>query len=218
MAWLLASTILLFIEHAIATPDAQITARAKLHVRQDVDPSVLGWVSSSGASEFSDFRSCDFPATLSRSGSYAQCCGTSSACNFFTSCSVNTVFAESATVSCDNAICNTGVIVSTTGAKSRASFLGCWASSLGTDAFTLVQDVGSAPTGTPTPTPSETSSNSSSRASSNTATSRFGTTTDLSSPTGSDASGTASTGAAASGTSQPLSGMVGLFAGFLALL
>lgn len=91
-----------------------------------------------------DLRTCDFPATLTRSGSYAQCCSPSGPCNFYTSCSGNVLIAASTSVSCDTGFCNTGVIVASGGAQSGgASNLGCWATTLGTAPFSLVKTVDS---------------------------------------------------------------------------
>lgn len=50
MAWLFGSIFLVVVWSVVATPDAQITAIAKLDARQQSDPSALGWLSTSGAS------------------------------------------------------------------------------------------------------------------------------------------------------------------------
>ncbi|KAF1998116.1 hypothetical protein P154DRAFT_546977 [Amniculicola lignicola CBS 123094] len=214
----------------IATPDPIITPIALLQPRQNVDPSVLGWVSSSGASVFSDLRSCDFPATLSRSGSFAQCCQVSSACNLWTTCSVGMLFAESTSVACDQGYCNTGVVVATTGAKSGESYLGCWATSLGKEPFTLVQDIGSAPIATPTPSSSsEKASGSGSQTdpshshdhpSEHVHVHTSGSATESETPTGSStgAAASSSTGSAVKSNPQPLTGFFGLIAAVLAVL
>ncbi|KAH7385244.1 hypothetical protein DE146DRAFT_759499 [Phaeosphaeria sp. MPI-PUGE-AT-0046c] len=124
---------------AAAAADPQITARAELAPRQD-DPAFLGFVSASG---FSDARSCDFPATLSRSGSLAQCCASAS-CTFWSSCSAGTLFASQTSLFCDQGYCNTALLVNTLGANSANSYLGCWATSLGEAPFSIVRDLGSA--------------------------------------------------------------------------
>lgn len=167
------STIALLSLVAVAatSPDPQITARAQLGKRQS-DPALLGYISASGASRCesnnhvpqfkleqysrhplglasntvtnvdSDARSCDFPATLSSSGSLAQCCSGSD-CVFWSSCSAGTLFAQSTSLRCDQGFCNTAVLVATPGASNGESYLGCWATSLGEDSFTIVRDVGS---------------------------------------------------------------------------
>ncbi|KAF2280455.1 uncharacterized protein EI97DRAFT_464401 [Westerdykella ornata] len=141
---------------AIATPDPLITPAPalELHLRQQsaIDPSLLGWVSTSGASAFSDLRSCDYPATLSFSGSFAQCCSKDSPCNFFSTCSDGNLIAESTSVFCDNGYCNTGLIVASAGYTGGAQYLGCWATSLGKEPFALVQTVNSSAVATGKPT------------------------------------------------------------------
>ncbi|OAL02840.1 hypothetical protein IQ06DRAFT_292135 [Phaeosphaeriaceae sp. SRC1lsM3a] len=127
---------------AAAAADPQITARAELAPRQD-DPAFLGFVSASG---FSDARSCDYPATLSRSGSLAQCCASAS-CTFWSSCSAGTLFASQTSLFCDQGYCNTAILVNTIGASNGQNYLGCWATSLGEAPFTIVRDIGSASRG-----------------------------------------------------------------------
>ncbi|KAF2106174.1 hypothetical protein BDV96DRAFT_591314 [Lophiotrema nucula] len=219
MKAIIALSTIALAKFAIAAPDPAITARAQLVKRQD-DPAMLGWVSTSGASEFSNRQTCDFPATLSTSGSYAQCCAPSSACNFWTTCSNNAVVAASTSVFCDNGLCNTGVIVPTTGAKEGTSYLGCWATSLGQDPFTMVQDIGSAPVATPTGgSSSGPSSGATSGASSRASGSGSGSVSETASATGSaTAAASSSTGAAIQIGAKPLGGLLGFVAGLFALL
>jgi hypothetical protein len=94
-------------------------------------------------------RSCDYPQTLSTSGSFAQCCPESGSCPFYTACSSNTLLAagSASAVPCDvdpGLTCNTAVLATTAGASGGASYLACWQKSLGEGAFTFVQDIGSA--------------------------------------------------------------------------
>ncbi|PSN64163.1 hypothetical protein BS50DRAFT_591120 [Corynespora cassiicola Philippines] len=210
-----------------AAPEPAITPRAELPVarRQDTlsDPARLGWVSESGASEFSDMRSCDSPQTLSRSGSLAQCCSPTGACEFWSTCSDGNLIAGSSSVFCDQGYCNTAVLVATPGASDGASFLGCWATSLGEDPFTIVQNVASAALAIPTTSPGsgsdEGSSSGSSRATS--ARSSAGSSAEESlsegSATGSAPAATESTGAAAF-AAEPLTGVFGAVAMLYALL
>ncbi|KAG9196996.1 hypothetical protein G6514_002697 [Epicoccum nigrum] len=220
---------------AASSPDAQITAAAQLgkHRRQ-ADPALLGYISADGASSFSDARTCDFPATLSSSGSLAQCCSGSD-CVFWSSCSAGTLFAQATSLRCDQGYCNTAVLVATPGAKSGESYLGCWATSLGEGPFTIVKDVGSA-IATPTATASEESASASASATVSTrASAASGTRSSASASAKSsasrsasaEASGTAtesstsetpSTGAAVANAAKPLTGAVGLLAMFFGLL
>jgi hypothetical protein len=93
-------------------------------------------------------RTCDYPQVVSTSGSFAQCCPLSGACPFYTACSSNTLLAASGSaVPCDvnpGLTCNTAVLAATAGADGGASYLACWQSTLGSSAFTFVQDIGSA--------------------------------------------------------------------------
>ncbi|KAH9880235.1 hypothetical protein IAQ61_000524 [Plenodomus lingam] len=126
--------------HAVRAPDPVITPAGIVAARQE-DAGLLGWVDA-GNGQLSDQRSCDYPATLSTSGSLAQCC-TASTCTFWESCSAGTLFAgPSISLFCDQGYCNTAVLVRTVGADSGASYLGCWATSLGEAAFTIIGNVG----------------------------------------------------------------------------
>ncbi|KAF2998963.1 hypothetical protein E8E13_007107 [Curvularia kusanoi] len=209
---------------AVASPDPQITARAQLGKRQS-DPALLGYISESGASSFSDARSCDFPATLSSSGSLAQCCSGSD-CVFWSSCSAGTLFAQSTSLRCDQGFCNTAVLVPTPGAKSGESYLGCWATSLGQDAFTIVKDAGSA-LATPTAAASESDASASSASSASASASVSAASSARSASAKSSTSGTAassgtatqsstgtatSSGAAVANAAKPLTGVFGLVA------
>jgi hypothetical protein len=93
-------------------------------------------------------RTCDYPQVVSTSGSFAQCCPLSGACPFYTACSSNTLLAASGSaVPCDvdpGLTCNTAVLAATADADGGASYLACWQSTLGSSAFTFVQDIGSA--------------------------------------------------------------------------
>ncbi|KAF2256487.1 hypothetical protein BU26DRAFT_557933 [Trematosphaeria pertusa] len=207
---LLRVVLFLQLQLAAAAPDAQITARAALHARQDPPQR----------QHRRPILFCDFPATLTRSASFAQCCAPSSACDFFSTCSAGTLFAESTSVFCDQGYCNTGVIVSTTGAKSGESFLGCWPTSLGTAAFSVVHDIGSAPIATPTGQASSQASSGNGSSSGTAEASDAGSATESPASTGTSTAESAanSTGAAAIPGAQPLTGIVGLVAGLLALL
>jgi len=118
------------------TPAAQLMHRA-------TDPSIIGYMSASGGA-YSIGQSCDFPATASTSGNYVQCCKSGSSCPFWTSCSGNTLMGPSTSYGCDTGMCNTALLIATPGASNPKSDLGCWATSFGSSAFTLVQDIGSA--------------------------------------------------------------------------
>ncbi|ORY18418.1 hypothetical protein BCR34DRAFT_554176 [Clohesyomyces aquaticus] len=208
-----------------AVPDPLITPRAELQVgrRRDTDPALVGWVSTSGASAFSDLQSCDFPATLSTSGSFAQCCAPSSACNFWTTCNAGAVVGASTSVFCDSGYCNTGVIVPSLGASKGASYLACWPTSLGQGAFTLVRDIGSAAIASKTGSISGGSESGSgsvqatSGGSSRTA-SASATATAHETSAGSGTAAPKSTGAAVQGATRSLTGMLGFLAGMVALL
>ncbi|KAF3051892.1 hypothetical protein E8E11_011252 [Didymella keratinophila] len=220
-----AIAIISLVAAAIASPDPQITARAQLGKRQS-DPALLGYVSTSGASSFSGARTCDYPATLSSAGSLAQCCSGSD-CIFWSSCSAGTLFAQSTSLRCDQGYCNTAVLVATPGASSGESYLGCWATDLGQNAFTIVKDPGSA---IATPTPSGSAASASASSSISAASSARSASASRSSASGSAASSgsagsatgsstaAASSGAAVANAAKPLSGAVGLVAMFLGML
>jgi len=155
---------------AAAAADPRITPPPVLVRRQDVDPALLGWVdavngqceslpalptasppfplglqSHSHTSLDSDRRTCDYPATLSTSAALAQCCAPNTPCTFWQSCSADTLFASPSTsLFCDQGHCNTAVLVNTVGASTGVHYLGCWATSLGSSAFTIVRDIGGA--------------------------------------------------------------------------
>ncbi|KAF1968437.1 hypothetical protein BU23DRAFT_602175 [Bimuria novae-zelandiae CBS 107.79] len=212
---------------AAGAPEPQITARAALHPR--ADSSILGYISTSGASELTDLRSCLWPATLTQSGSYAQCCEADKPCDFFTTCSAGNVIAESTSIFCNWGYCNTAVMVPSAGDESGKSVLGCWATDIGERAFYLVQDgsgvtshSGRSTTTVPSLTqrPSDSRSDSSA-APTGTATESFEseseTETGSPSPTGEITPSSSSPGAAA-GVTRPLTGFVGFIAGLLAVL
>ncbi|KAK7181783.1 hypothetical protein PSPO01_12233 [Paraphaeosphaeria sporulosa] len=226
---------------AAAAPEPLITARAELHPR--ADSSILGWISTSGASRLSDVRSCDFPQTLTQSGSYAQCCEKDKECNFYTTCSAGNVIAESTSVFCDEGFCNTGIILETKGATSAQSYLGCWATSLGKDPITLIQSMGAAKKSKSTLPPSQTNSftdkhiatgpaptgltsstddssitESGSAASTGTATVSSSSESESESSPTSESSPSSSSPGAAAGVAKPLTGVVGLIAGLVAML
>ncbi|KAF1850471.1 uncharacterized protein K460DRAFT_361251 [Cucurbitaria berberidis CBS 394.84] len=201
---------------AAAVPDPLITPRAALAPRQARDPALLGWVDAPNG-QFSDQRSCDFPATLSSSGALAQCCATSS-CTFWQSCSAGTLFAQQASLFCDQGYCNTAVLVPTVGASSGLQYLGCWATSLGEQAFTVVRDIGSGPVATSAPSSGSASASAGSSAASSRATSArssdagSASSHSSASATQSSASAASSTAAAAVNTAMPLTGVFGLVA------
>ncbi|KAH3911773.1 hypothetical protein HBI56_139470 [Parastagonospora nodorum] len=201
------ATISSLVALTAAAPDPLITPRAEVAARQDTNPAALGYVS---ASTFSDLRSCDYPATLSRSGSLAQCCQSSS-CIFWSSCSAGTLFASQTSLFCDQGYCNTAVLVPTVGASSGQNYLGCWATSLGQSPFTIVADVGSAAvgvaTGSVTGSSSARATGASSGGRSNAATSATGSATPASSSVA-----VQSSGAAEHAVVQPLTGLFGLVA------
>ncbi|KAJ4988484.1 hypothetical protein SVAN01_06101 [Stagonosporopsis vannaccii] len=208
---------------AAASPDPQITARAQLGKRQS-DPALLGYISESGASRYSDARSCDFPATLSSSGSLAQCCSGSD-CVFWSSCSAGTLFAQSTSLRCDQGFCNTAVLVATPGASNGESYLGCWATSLGEDSFTIVRDVGSA-IATPTSSGSAASASASSsvsaassaRSASSRSSSASGSAASSGTATGSSTGTAQSSGAAVANAVKPVTGAFGLMAMLFGML
>ncbi|PNS16717.1 hypothetical protein CAC42_4681 [Sphaceloma murrayae] len=227
MAYRLA-TLSMLLAYAYALADPMVTAAAQLAPRAD-DPALVGYISASGG--FKDARSCDFPQTVSTSGNYVQCCPTTGACPFYTSCSSNTLLAASATVPCDvdpALTCNTGIVAPSTGAAGGASYLACWQTSLGSNPFTFVRNIGSATvvapstTGTGSASNTESTSRSSASSSAGSSTSRATSTSSRSSSAGagSSSAGAASTSASSStniagvvtGTSG---GVVGLLA-FLA--
>ncbi|KAH8725567.1 hypothetical protein GQ44DRAFT_771890 [Phaeosphaeriaceae sp. PMI808] len=198
-----------------AAADPQITPRAELTPRQNNDPAFLGYIS---AATFSDARSCDFPFTLSRSGSLAQCCS-STACNFWSSCSAGTLFAPSTSLFCDQGFCNTAVLVPSVGANSGQNYLGCWATSLGQNAFTIVRDIGSASVGQGTASASASASGSGRGSSSAVATSSArSAASSAGSATQAASSAAKSSGAGSIVTAQPLTGLVGLVAVVLGML
>ncbi|KAH6629662.1 hypothetical protein C7974DRAFT_190723 [Boeremia exigua] len=215
------STTLLFglVAAALATSEPQITARAQLEVRQE-DPALLGWVSESGASQFSDLRTCDYPATVSSSAALAQCC-TGSSCVFWSSCSAGTLYAQATSLRCDVGYCNTAVLVPTPGAQSGVSYLGCWGTELGQGPFTVVKDVSNA---TKTKAVVSTTSASQSSVRSSAASSAAGSSGSAArSETGTAAtqassSPTPSTGAAGGNAAKPLTGVFGLAAMLLGML
>jgi len=129
---------------AAAAADPRITPPPVLVRRQDVDPALLGWVDAVNG-QYSDRRTCDYPATLSTSAALAQCCAPNTPCTFWQSCSADTLFASPSTsLFCDQGHCNTAVLVNTVGASTGVHYLGCWATSLGSSAFTIVRDIGGA--------------------------------------------------------------------------
>ncbi|CAO2653508.1 Nn.00g029190.m01.CDS01 [Neocucurbitaria sp. VM-36] len=212
------SIVVIVAAAAAAAPDPLITPRAELASRQDSsDPALLGWVDAPNG-QFSDQRSCDFPATLSSSGALAQCCASSS-CTFWQSCSAGTLFSgQSTSLFCDQGFCNTAVIVPTVGASSGVSYLGCWATSLGGSAFTIVRDIGNAPVATASSGASAQSSAKSSAASSKATTSAGSSAAGSASATQSSAGATQSTGVAATDAVQPLTGVFGLVAVLFGML
>lgn len=149
---------------ALAAAEPAVTEAAMLYQRQSFpDPAFVGYISASSGcrlfarhhrGSFADTsvddnsRACDFPQVVSTSGSFAQCCPLSGACPFYTACSSNTLLAASGSaVPCDvnpGLTCNTAVLATTAGADGGASYLACWQSTLGSSAFTFVQDIGSA--------------------------------------------------------------------------
>ncbi|PVH97066.1 hypothetical protein DM02DRAFT_616752 [Periconia macrospinosa] len=203
-------------------PDAQITPGPELRMRQDnnADPALLGWVSTSGASRVSDRRTCDFPATLSRSGSFAQCCAPSGACNFYTSCSGNVLVAPSTSVPCEQGVCNTGVIVASVGVQSGGvSNLACWATELaGTAAFSLVRNVDSSAIAAPTSGSSSQGGSRSGSTSTRASSSSGGSASSPTSGSGATSPTTSNAAFALADVQQPFTGIVGLMAGLLALL
>jgi len=200
---------------AAAAADPQVTARAELlGPRQNSDPALLGYLSS--GSSFSAARSCDFPATLSREGSYAQCCSGNS-CVFWTSCSAGTLFASQTSLRCDQGFCNTAVIQASVGASTANSYLGCWATSLGEQPFTLVANIGSASVAQGTPSASgSASSGGSARPTSGASSSSTPSVTGSTTQSATEAAQT--TGAAVRAAGRPLTGVVGVVAMMFGLL
>ena len=147
---------------ALAAAEPAVTAAAVLEPRQIFyDPALVGYPSASGgcksfagnteisfadASPDENGRTCDYPQVVSTSGSFAQCCPLSGACPFYTACSSNTLLGTSGrAVACDanpGLTCNTAILATTAGADGGASYLACWQSTLGSSAFTFVQDIG----------------------------------------------------------------------------
>ncbi|KAL1795605.1 hypothetical protein ACET3X_005829 [Alternaria dauci] len=196
-----------------AVPDPLITPRAELAPRQTSageDPALVGWVDATNG-QWSDLRSCDYPATYSTSGSYAQCCASgSSDCIFWSSCSAATLFAAQTSLFCDQGYCNTAVVVPTVGASEGVSYLGCWATSLGQEAFTLVRDIGNADIASSSMTVSGEESTASGLPDSTTASESASET--LNSGIESSTSATTTTGAADIATSGSFAGVVCLLA------
>ncbi|KAL1591165.1 hypothetical protein WHR41_00169 [Cladosporium halotolerans] len=139
MAVTLKLTLIGFVAHTIAGEQPAITPAPRLHRRQD-DPALVGYVEQA----FYESRRCDYPQTVSTSGSYVQCCPATGECPFYTTCSSNTLLAANATVPCDvdaTLACNTGLVFATRDAADPASYLACWQTSLGSDALTIIQSV-----------------------------------------------------------------------------
>ncbi|RYN96243.1 hypothetical protein AA0120_g3293 [Alternaria tenuissima] len=196
-----------------AVPDPLITPRAELAPRQTSsrdDPALLGWVDATNG-QWSDLRSCDYPATYSTSGSYAQCCAPgSSDCIFWSSCSAATLFSPQTSLFCDQGYCNTAVVVPTVGASGGVSYLGCWATSLGQGPFTLIRDIGDVDVA---PSSSTVSSEDSTASASPDSTTASGSTSEtLTNGAESSTSATPTTGAAAVAMSGSFAGMIGLLA------
>ncbi|KAM0711918.1 hypothetical protein Q7P35_001288 [Cladosporium inversicolor] len=140
---------------ALAAAEPAVTAAAMLDPRQlAINPALVGYISVSDG--YDNSRACDFPQVVSTSGSFAQCCPLSGACPFYTACSSNTLLAASGSaVPCDvnpGLTCNTAVLATTAGSDGGASYLACWQSTLGSSAFTFVQDIGSASVAAPAST------------------------------------------------------------------
>ncbi|CAG5153234.1 uncharacterized protein ALTATR162_LOCUS3091 [Alternaria atra] len=196
---------------ATAALDPLITPRAELAPRQTPsgnDPALVGWVDATNE-QWSDLRSCDYPATYSTSGSFAQCCASgSSDCIFWSSCSAATLFAAQTSLFCDQGYCNTAVVVPTVGASEGVSYLGCWATSLVQEAFTLVRDIGNADVASRSSDVSGDGSTASGSPASTAASESASETS--SSATEASGSATPTTGAAAIETVGPLAGVVGL--------
>jgi len=147
---------------ALAAAEPAVTAAAMLEPRQIFyDPALVGYPSASSGCKsfavstrvsFADAsideigRTCDYPQVVSTSGSFAQCCPLSGACQFYITCSSNTLLGTSGrAVACDanpGLTCNTAILATTAGADGGASYLACWQSTLGSSAFTFVQDIG----------------------------------------------------------------------------
>lgn len=85
-------------------------------------------------------QSCDYPATLSRSGHFMQCCEPGSKCNFFTACRNGTAVSPSYSVFCEEGFCNTAVIRNLSETLDSASYLACWPTNFGKSPFTLLRD------------------------------------------------------------------------------
>ncbi|KAH6868504.1 hypothetical protein BKA58DRAFT_440950 [Alternaria rosae] len=195
-----------------AAPDPLITPRAELAPRQtssESDPALVGWIDATDG-QFSDLRSCDYPATFSTSGTFAQCCAPDSDCTFWSSCSSAALLAGSTSLFCDQGYCNTAVVVPTVGASKGVDFLGCWATSLGTGAFTVVRDIGDADVA---PASSTETGDEGTTGSSPTSTAADASASETSSSaTESSTDADVTTGSAAAETLEPLTGVVGLVA------
>ncbi|KAH7117693.1 hypothetical protein B0J11DRAFT_89781 [Dendryphion nanum] len=203
---------------AAGNPDPVITpapVAAPLIPRQISDPAFVGWVSTSGQQVFSQRRYCTYPETLTVSGSFAQCCGPTAACHFYTTCTNGNLVAAATSVFCDNGYCNAGVIVPSMGASGGNSFLGCWGTEIGRSAFSLVQNIGSAPIATATTRSSSSSESSSIGGSRSVARSTFSETT---AATSSRAAPASSSPGVAAVVATPLTGVMGIVAGLLAML
>jgi hypothetical protein len=168
----------------------------------------------------SDSRTCDYPATLSSSGSLAQCCASASPCIFWSSCSAGTLFASQTSLFCDQGYCNTAVLVPTAGASIGQSYLGCWATSLGQEPFTLVRDIGAGSVVAGSEVSSVVSAASSARSSLSSAVSAASSRASSAgaSATQSSAGPATSSGVAAVANVGPFTGVLGLVAVFFGML
>ncbi|KAF2156355.1 hypothetical protein K461DRAFT_291280 [Myriangium duriaei CBS 260.36] len=208
------AVLLAFAPQGLALADPQITPAPQLRERQ-VDPAFVGYVDSNG--NFNNPRTCDYPQTASTSGSYFQCCPTTGACPFYTACSSNTLIGGPTPVPCDvdpGLTCNTGVVKASTNAAGGAAYLACWQTALGTGAFTLIQDIGSA-----TPSGGSSASASQSSAASGSASTTAASSTKSSSTSATSSQKTSTTGAASiasSGAAATSSSSKGVAAGLAA--
>ncbi|KAF2028314.1 hypothetical protein EK21DRAFT_70027 [Setomelanomma holmii] len=208
------ASIATLIASAAAAADPQITPRAELAPRQNSGPAFLGYIS---AATFSDARSCDYPAILSRFGSLAQCCASSS-CVFWSSCSAGTLFSSQTSLFCDQGYCNTAVLVKTVGASSGQNYLGCWATSLGQSAFTVVADIGSAPVGQVTSARSGSAASSARQTSGASSATRSTSAAGIGSATQSATGAAQSTGSASHNAVKPIAGALRMVAMLFGLL
>ncbi|KAM0719937.1 hypothetical protein Q7P37_004072 [Cladosporium fusiforme] len=170
-----------------------ITAAARLYRRQE-DPAFVGLVGD----QFDEPRSCDFPQTVSTSGSFVQCCPTSGACPFYTTCSSNTLVASNATVPCDvdpALTCNTGWVLTADNDLNTGSYLACWQTSLGTSPFTILRNLDA--TATSAPGNASSSSSSTSKETSSSASDGSSSTSSTDSANDSTASGASETSSSA---------------------